>query len=138
MWVFIILIVVIIIGKFIYDKNQQSAKVTMEGGMRKKYHELIEYLMSGDSKTQIYQETSDSITLGVSSISGTTLFILTQTFGRVTVQWKINSSVFGKHKMEWEFDEYLDQEKMAEKIINDCSKYQNNIMSTLGFPTPEE
>jgi len=137
MWIFLIVIVIVfIIGKFIYDKNQQSAKVTMEGGMRNKYRQLIGFITSGDPKTKIFQETSDSISLGVSSISGSTLFILTQTFGKVTVQWKVESSVFGKHKMEWDFDEYLDQEKMIEKIVNDTSKYQSNLMNGLGLNNP--
>ncbi|MFW6046615.1 MAG: hypothetical protein ACOCP4_02350 [Candidatus Woesearchaeota archaeon] len=139
MWIVIILIIVaFIIGKFLYDRNQQAAKITMEGGMRNKYRYLIEFFMSGDSRTKIYQETSDSITMGISNMGGTTLFILTQTFGKVTVQWKVDSPVFGKHKMEWEFPEYGDQEKMAERIANDTGKYQQNIMNTMGFPDPND
>jgi hypothetical protein len=135
MWVLIIvLILAFIIGKFLFDRNQQSARVTMEGGMRNKYRELLKYIMSVDPKTRIFHESADSITLGVSSMSGSTIFILTQTFGTVTIQWRVESNVFGKHKLEWSFDEYLDQEKMIEKISNDTSKYQDNIMSTLGFP----
>lgn len=66
-------------------------------------------------------------------MGGTTLFILTQTFGNVTVQWKVDSPVFGKHKMEWDFPEYGDQEKMMEIIANDLEKFQQNLMSSHGF-----
>lgn len=135
MWTVIIIVVVFIIGKFLYDRNKQASKITMEGGMRNKYRDLIEFLMSGDSRSKIFQETSDSITLGISNAGGTTLFILTQTFGKVTVQWKVDSPVFGKHKMEWDFQEYGDQEQMAERIANDTGKYQQNMMSTHGFDT---
>ena len=59
----IIIVVVFIIGKFIYDKNKQSAKVTMEGGIRNKYSDLIKYLISGDSRSRIFQEKSHFISL---------------------------------------------------------------------------
>jgi hypothetical protein len=127
-WIIIIAVIVITTGKFFYDKNQQASKIVREGGMRKKYRELIGYIMEGDSRTKIFQEDSDSISLGISSMGGTTLFILIQTFGKLTVQWKVDSPVFGKHKMEWDFPEYGDQKKMIERIMNDLSKYQSNMM----------
>ena len=134
MWVAIILaIVIFVIGKFLIAKNKQSSKVTMEGGMRNKYRELIEIIKSGDHRTQIFQETSDSITLGLSNSGGTTLFILTQTFGNLTVQWKVDSPVFGKHNMEWDFPEYGDQNQIADRIMNDLGKFQGNMMSAHGF-----
>ena len=129
MWIAIILVIVFSVGKFLFDKNKQASKITMEGGMRNKYRDLIEFLKAGDSRTKIFQETSDSITLGLSNTGGTTLFILTQTFGYVTVQWEINNPIVGKHKMEWDFPEYGDQKKMTERIANDLGKYQKNLMN---------
>jgi hypothetical protein len=126
-WIIVIIIVIITI-KFFYDKSQQASKIAKEGGMRNKYRDLIGYIIESDPKTKIFREDSDSITLGVSTIGGTTLFILTQTFGKLTVQWKVDSPVFGKHKMEWDFPEYGDPEKMIARIANDLSKYQSNIM----------
>ena len=136
MKIFIILLVVFIIGKFIYNRNQQAAKVTMEGGMRNKYRTLIEIFMAGDSRKRIFHETAHSISFGLSSIGGTTVFTLTQTFGSVNVQWKLDSPVFGKHKMEWDFPEYGDQEKMAERIANDTGQYQQNFIKAMGQPNP--
>lgn len=66
--------------------------------MKNKYRELIEYILSGVERSRILNETSDSIVLGILNMGGTTLFIITQTFGKVTVQWKVDSPVFGKHK----------------------------------------
>jgi hypothetical protein len=132
MWIGIVLfIIVFIIGKFFYERHKQATKIALEGGMRSKYRHLIELLLSGDSMSKIYQETSDSITLGVSKMGGTTLFVLTQTFGNVTVQWKVDSPIFGKHKMEWNFPEYADQEKMVERIINDSGKFQENLLNAI-------
>lgn len=134
MWIVITIIVVGIIGKFLYDRNQQSSKIQKEGGMAHKYRTIIDILMSGDPNSKIYKILSDTVTLGVSSSGGTTLFILTQTFGKLTVQWKMDSPFFGKHNLEWDFNEYLDQDKMAERIMNDLSKYQNNVITSLGYP----
>lgn len=134
MWTIIILIVVGILIKFFYDKNNQKQHVVRQGGMQHKYRKIIAYIKSGDSRTRIFSDTGDSLTLGVSNMGGTTLFIISQTFGRVTIQWKVESPVFGRHKLEWEFDEYLDQDKMIEKILNDLTQYQNNMMTSQGFP----
>lgn len=133
MWIVIIVIVVFIIGKFLLDKNEQAGKITMQGGMKNKYKELIEYLMSGDMRTRIFEETSDSLTLGLSNAGGSTLFVLIQSFGKVTVQWKLNSPIYGKHKLEWSFDEFKDQEEMADVIFNNIAKYDKNLMETFGF-----
>lgn len=131
MWFIVVLLVLVfIIGKFIYDKNQQASKIAREGGMRNKYQVLIKHLISGDSRSKVYQETSESITVGLSNVGGATLFILTQTFSKLTVQWKVNSPVFGKHKMEWDFPEYADQDQIFNKILNDIEKYQQNMMSS--------
>ena len=133
MWQVIIIIAIVVIGKFFYDRHQQSLKIAKEGGMDHKYRELIAILMSADERSKIYELTSDSITVGVSGMGGFTLFILTQTFGKLTVQWKMESVIFGKHKMEWTFPEYADQQKMAERIIRECGKYQENVISSKGL-----
>jgi hypothetical protein len=133
MWTIIILIGAFIIGKFLYDTSQQSSKIKKEGGMRIKYRELIADIMNQDSKIRIFQETSNSITIGVSNIGGTTLFILIQTYGKLTVQWKVDSPIFGKHSMEWDFQEYGDQELMMARIMNDLDKYQRNVMVSKGL-----
>ena len=133
MWTIIITIVIFIIGLFLYDTSKQSTQIKKEGGMRIKYRDLITYIISQDSKTRIFQETSNSITVGVSNIGGTTLFILTQTYGKLTVQWKVDNPIFGKHSMEWDFPEYGDQETMMARIMNDLEKYQRNVMVSKGL-----
>jgi hypothetical protein len=133
MWTAIILdIVVIIVGKFLYDINRQSAQITEEGGMINKYRDLIEFLKDRDPNSRIFQETSDSVTIGASDKNGTLFFMLIQTFGNVTVIWKTHSSTFGKYKMKWEFPENENQNKMAERITYDLEKYQQNLMSVHG------
>lgn len=133
MWIAVIMIVVGGIAvKFFYDIDKQKQHVAKQGGMQHKYRELIQYIREADSRTKVYTDTGDRVTLGISNVGGTTLFTITQTFGRVTVQWKVDSPSFGNHNLEWEFDEFLDQKQMILKINNDLTKYQSNVMTSHG------
>jgi len=98
--------------------------------MRDKYHSLIQDLLSPNPSCKIHQESSDSITLGLVSNmgAGSTLFVLTQTFERLTVQWLLDSPFYGKHKLEWSFQECENQKEMLECINNDVTKYLKNII----------
>ena len=127
-WIIIIAIVVIIAIKFANDSNKQADAVAKQGGMRVKYRILINYILSSDPKCRIIQETATFISVGVSGISGSTVFFIQQTFGFVTIQYKVKSQVFGNHQIEWKFDEFADQEKMIEKITHDIDVYNNNII----------
>ena len=129
MWTLVIIIVIGVLIKFFYDKSQQVQKIVKEGGMQHKYRVLLDLLLSGHSNTKIFQVTADSVLLGVHSSGGTTLYRLLQTFGKVTITWTVDSPIYGKHKLEWTFDEYLDQEKMMDKIMNDLKQYQINVMT---------
>jgi hypothetical protein len=134
MWILAIVVIVAIIAKFAYDSNQQSIKVTKEGGMITKYSLLVAYILHGDPRVRITRQTSTSIEFCLSNAGGATAFFLTQTFGRITVQWKMHSPIFGDHKLEWDFHEYMDQEKIIARMDNDLEKYQANVMSAHGFP----
>ena len=128
MWWIIIVIVVIAIVKFARDSAKQADAVVKQGGMRKKYRILVEYLLSGDSRARVVQESATFLNIGVSSPGGKTAFWLQQTFGALTVQWRIESPIFGKHKLEWRFNEFADQYDMIRRIVNDVEQYQNNLM----------
>ena len=129
MWWIIIIVVVVIIGiKFAIDSNKQADAVAKQGGMGIKYKTLVDYMLSGDPRCRIIQETATFISVGLSGISGSTVFFIRQTFGTVSIQYKVKSQVFGNHHLEWRFDEFADQEKMIEKINNDISIYNSNMM----------
>lgn len=133
MFALIAVVIVFVIGKFLYDKSQQSTEVSKQGGMANKYRELIGYLLGGHQNTRVIKETSDTITVGSVSAGGQTIFNLVQTFGNLTVEWKMESPLFGKHRLEWTFPEYSDQEKMMERLANDLEKYQKNVVSSNPF-----
>ena len=61
--IIIVLIIVFVFGRFLYVRNKQAWKISKEGSMRNKYRDLVNYLMSGDTRAEIYRLTSDSIVL---------------------------------------------------------------------------
>lgn len=132
MWFIIIFIVICIVVKFAYDNHQQGVKVNKEGGMVNKYTVLVEHLLSGHQHARIVRQSSTSIDLGVASSGGVTAFYLIQTFGSLTVKWKLQSPLFGNHNLEWTFPEYLDQQKMIDQMNNDLHKYEMNMLRAMG------
>lgn len=123
------IIVIFTIIHFAHDSHEQSQKVAKEGGMRKKYSTLVDYFLSSHPHARIVNETSSAIMVGVKGASGTTYFDIVQTFGSVTIQYKVDNIIMGNHKLEWTFPEYDDQEKMIEKINHDISAYTTNVLS---------
>lgn len=128
-----VLIIALVIGKFLHDRNEQNISIAKEGGMLNKYKILIDHFMRGDSRTKIYKITSDYVSLGSSSIGGSTMFFLLQSFGKISIEWKSESEIFGKHNLEWNFNEYEEQEEMIERIENDLVKYQQDVMTSREF-----
>ncbi|PMD83809.1 hypothetical protein BWI97_27050 [Siphonobacter sp. BAB-5405] len=133
MLIFIAVIIAFVVIKFFYDMSQQSIQVGKQGGMANKYKVLIGYLLEGHQNSRIIGQTGDSLTVGCASTGGQTIFNLVQTFGSLTVEWKMESPLFGKHRLEWQFPEYEDQEKMMRKLTNDLEKYQQNVISASPF-----
>lgn len=121
------IIFLITIIRFARDSFKQSDKVTKEGGMRKKYSVIVNWLLE-DENARIVNETSTAIMIGKKGYSGS-IFDIVQTFDTVTIQCKLNNMVLGNHKLEWSFPEYGDQREMIKRIENDVSIYTNNVMS---------
>lgn len=133
MLTFISVVAVFLVVKFIYDKSQQSIEIGKQGGMTNKYKVLISHLLGGHPNARIIRQTGDSIIVGSVSTGGQTVFDMVQTFGSLTVEWRMESPLFGKHKLKWTFPEYGDQDKMMERINNDLEKYQRNVISASPF-----
>lgn len=127
-WVIIIGVIAIMFIKFANDSNKQANAVIKQGGMRRKYKTLINHILNQDANARIIQESNTLISIGLSGISGSTVFLISQAYGKVHIQWKANSNVFGNHQLEWYFDEFLDQAKIIEKITNDLTVYQTNMI----------
>lgn len=128
-WILILAIIAWSLFRFFSDSSKQKEKMEKIGGVKEKYSTLVNYFLSGDSKCRIIQETSVFIRMGVSGLDGHTLFDIYQTFGTVTIHYRVDSRAFGKHKLEWQFDENMNQITMLEKINADIEELNLKIMS---------
>lgn len=129
-WIIVLAVAAWILIKFFSDWDKQGEHVKQEGGMRTKYRTLVDYALSGSDKSHIVQETNTFIRVGASSAGGSTFFDISQTFGKVTIQWLSKSMLLGNDKLEWEFGEYDDQEKMVEKINHDIEIHVKSKLSS--------
>lgn len=129
MWWIIIVIIAFVAFKFILDSNAQSNAVAKQGGMRKKYSILVDYFLAGDKKCRIVKESSTFIRVGAANPAASTYFDIVQTYGTVTIQWISKSIPLGKHKLEWQFNEFADQHEMIRKIEHDVETYMGNVIS---------
>lgn len=128
-WIIILGIIVFSIFKFMNDNNEQANAVAKQGGMRKKYSLLVDYLLSASDRCRIMKEGGTYITLGAISPGGKTIFDLTQTFGSITITWTSQSVLMGNHKLTWEFGEFEDQSQMIARIQRDINSYMNNVIN---------
>lgn len=124
----IIIGVIFIMFLFFIDTANQQSQISTQGGMIKKYNVLTEHFLGGHRDSKILKKTADSLLIGVSNAGGTTLFRLIQTYGNVTINWKLESPVFGRHKLEWTFPEHMSQHKMLKKIENDMFEYYGKLV----------
>lgn len=118
MWKFIIILIVLILGKFFYDTMKQSREVRKQGGVRTKYAKLIQMILDSDPRVRIVQETNTMVNVGISGMAGSQNYLLQQTFGKLNVQVVIrNNPLLGNMKIERIFPEDMDQEKMMEELL---------------------
>lgn len=129
MLTFLILLVVLIAGKFIFDSLKQSKEMKLQGGVRNKYEKLIQMILDSDKRIRIIQETNTFVNVGISGPAGAQSFLLYQTFGKLTVQIVIkNNPLLGNFKIERSFPENMDQEEiMKELIIAQNEEIQNKL-----------
>lgn len=128
MWI-ILIIVLFFIVQFFISKNQKSNQIEREGGMRNKYRRLIELIMALHPSTRVIQECSDYLTIRASNSGGIVEMSLIQNAHNLVVKWKTESSIFGLHKMKWEFYEFDNQDQMMNRINIDTTSYLKNVYS---------
>lgn len=118
MWTIIIVIVVFIVGKFIFDSINQSNEMKAQGGVRTKYAHLIQLLLDSDPRVRIIQATNTFVNVGLSGPAGAQSFFLQQTFGKLTVQIVIkNNPLLGNMTIERTFPEDMDQDEMMKELM---------------------
>lgn len=124
MWTIIVVIITFFISRFLWDYFRQNQEVSRQGGMSTKYQELIGLLSGSSLKRQ--NVSKNSITYSGKVAYGTMFFTLTQTFGKVTVEWGNENSMLGRHSRKWIFDENDNQRGMYDTMVNALNKEQES------------
>lgn len=118
MWTFIIILLVLFLGKFIIDSLKQSNEMKKQGGIKKKYAKLVQMLLDADPRTRIIQESNNFINVGISGPAGAQSYLLQQTFGSLTIQVVVkNNPLLGNLTIERTFPEDMDQEEMMKELV---------------------
>ena len=118
MWTFIIIVIGLIVGKFIYDSLSQNKEMKSQGGLRTKYAKLVQALLDSDPRARIIQETNTFVNVGVSGPAGSQSYFLQQTFGKLTVQIVVkNNPLLGNMTIERSFPDDMDQDEMINELM---------------------
>ena len=126
-WIILIAIIVFIAIKFSGDASKQANEVRSQGGMKVKYKVLVEYFMNSHRENKLIKETNTYLCIGHSNYGGSSVFHLQQTFGEITIQFEFNNPMMGKQKLEWSFNENMNQFDMINRIENDSNEFLLNF-----------
>lgn len=125
-WIVIISFLVLVIGKFLWDRAKMERRILREGGMRKKYETFINLILQQDKEARVVNEKPSDISIVLTTMSGRVIINILATFRSVTVTWLLDSYLLGNHKLMWEFDKDEDQEYMFERMNKEINVYMEN------------
>ena len=86
-WIVIISFLVLIIGKFLWDRAKMERRILKEGGMRKKYETFINLILQQDKEARVVNEKPSDISIVLTTMSGRVIINILATFRSVTVTW---------------------------------------------------
>jgi hypothetical protein len=125
--IWIICIIIFIVIVFSLNKSEENSKIKSQGGMKYKYHTLIEGLSDHPSAKIEFTSTS-SVWILVKDNFSSTEFRIDHGFSDFTVYWTHQSYAFGKHNLQWKFVEYTDQRNATKIILNDVDEYSLRLI----------
>lgn len=129
---FIGFIIAFIIVRFIIDMIIQSKEMKNQGGVRKKYSKIIDFVLSAHPDSKIFHQDNTSVVVGVQGIAGSQVFYITKAFEVVIIQMKVrNNPLCGNMEREWKFPENMDQDKIIEQINADTKRDMELIIKNL-------
>ena len=127
-WTISLFIVAIIIFYFLRDRDKMlNAQVDGHGGIKEKYSELIEWLLS-DPNAKLVKVQRDHIQISNVMNSTSTHFFITENFNKVDIEWKAVLGAMGNHKKQWSFTQYTTNEDIILKVSTDIQKYSDFII----------
>ncbi|NPD92167.1 hypothetical protein [Xylanibacter muris] len=88
---------------------------------------MTEFILSEFPNCEIIKEDNASITIGYEGVNGSTYFYIERKSKMISILYRTETTVFGKHELEWKFYEPMEQETIITKIKKDISDYNTKI-----------
>jgi|GEM_PF-5379495 len=121
----IILIILGVVIWFLIDRNKLHNKIQAEGGMKRKYAELLKYLLK-EPEARITGETNDSLQIEYKTSTSYVKYYLFQTFDMVMLSCTLRTPVHGEISKKWEFPLNTDQSLIFKKASQDMIQFAND------------
>ena len=104
-----------------------------QGGVRKKYSKIVDYVLSSHPDSKIFQQDNTLVVVGVIGIAGSQIFYIQKTFDVVNIQMKVkNNPLWGNLEIEWKFPENMDQDLMIAQINAEMKQQMEMKIKNLG------
>lgn len=125
---FLVILIVVVIFKFVLDKNNEVEKINRDGGFINKYAILVEGFLDYPN-SRILIQTENSIEIGLRDNFANTTFTIIHTFNKFVIVYQHQSYTFGEHKLNWEFPEYMNQNSVLNIVRNEIEEYNQKIFN---------
>lgn len=129
MWYVIIIFIISVLGKFLWDRRKLEIKIKKAGGMRILYGHLISLIMEEQMANKIFSESKSSISLGFTDTFTVSTFTIVGGFRKsFMIVYCFHSRFFGDFKLEWSFDQHDNPEFVVYRMKQDIEAYSSRIM----------
>lgn len=125
MWIFIVAIIAIVIIIKTKSKSDEVVEhVAAHGGMREKYHFLVERLLASHPNMAVITETRTFMNIGMDNFDGSSHFYFQQVSkDAVMIQYELKGDpTMPDFKIDWTFIDSFDQETMLFKMLTDMQR----------------
>jgi len=120
-WI-VIIVLLILVGNFVYDRYNMLEEIDSNGGLIIKYKILIDYMLSR-SGGNITSKGKDHISIDYVGIGTLTHFSIIPGFDTVIVNWSFKCEPLATFQKDWKFDiNKVSQVQMIEIIDCDIEK----------------
>lgn len=134
----IVAIIILIVFKFFYDWKRQMIKISLEGGVTKKYANLISTL-KGNSSWTVKKNDSEIFSFYNVTPNAVTIFTFIEAFGNIKVIWEFKASILSIQKLDynksWLFASDCNQVEAGKKILKDIETELEPVLGN--FTSPE-
>ncbi len=136
-WILVIGTILFIIIRFIIAYSKQSESISNEGGMRKKYSEIIRYFLALAPKMRIVKETKTYILIESDTTVSKMSASIHHVFDEVVIDWHNSTFNMLPKKLKWNFNVNDSQQQMLDQITHDINIVARSIEKNMNSVMPD-